>query len=39
MDVVRMREGFAFLWLFFYDVIAWTMSQNSSNFGSPLFVF
>jgi len=34
VGVVRMREGFAFFWLFFYDVIARTMSRNcGSKFG------
>jgi len=29
VGVVRKREGFAIFWLFFYDVITWTMSRNS----------
>jgi len=29
-----MKEGFAYFWLFFYDVIARKMSRNcGSNFG------
>jgi len=34
VGVVRVRVGFAFFWLFFYDVITQTMSRNcGSKFG------
>jgi len=34
VGVVTKRVGFAIFWLFFYDVITWTMSGNSgSKFG------
>jgi len=37
LGIVEMREGFAFCWSVFYDVITRTMSRNSgSNFGCIL---